>query len=143
LSGALLTEVSEALTARWKADAALSGAMGGEHVFSRQVPPDFVFPDAVKHKYGTIGDKTETGIAVMGDGSAVTVTSHWWSRGYYEDGPVEQLAHLANVAVESAPIVIAGYGAFVVSRELLGVTGDPDPEFRHAVMRHRLSTLKV
>jgi hypothetical protein len=143
VSDSLLAAVTEVLSARWNADAALVSAMGGEHVFSRQVPPDFVFPDAEKQKHGTIGDKTEAGISVMGDGSAITVTSHWWTRGYYVDSPVEQLANLAHAAVMSAPIVVDGYGAFVVRRELLGITGDPDPEYRHGVMRHRFSTLKV
>jgi hypothetical protein len=139
----LLTEVSNALVARWLSDAALVAALEGEHVFSRQVPPDFVFPDSHRHKYATVGDKTEAEVSVMGDGSTLTVTSHWWTRGYYEDGRVEELVALADASVKAAPIMVDGYGSFTVRRELKAITGDPDPEYRHGVMRHRFSTLKV
>lgn len=143
MSDSLLTAISNALVGRWLGDTALVVALGGQHVFSRQVPPDFAFPDAAKHKYATVGDKTESSISVMGSGSSLTMTSHWWTRGYYEDGPVEELTSMAHAAAVSAPLLVTGYGPFTVRREMLAITGDPDVEYRHGVMRHRFSTLRI
>jgi hypothetical protein len=143
VSVSVLTAAATALTLRWKGDAALVAAMGGAHVFSRSIPPDFVFPDKKKRKHITIGDQTHVPVPTLNDGqqgSSMTISTHAWTRGYYEDDSVRQLAHLMTKAASATPLVLEGYGTVVLREELAVVMGDPDPDVRHAPVRYRIST---
>lgn len=139
----ILTAVSVQVVERWKEDAALLAALGEARIYSRMWPPDIPKP-ATRFKYITVGDKTETDVAVMGIGRSMTLTAHAWSKGYYDDAPVEELLALMDAALEAAPLVVAGYGNVVLRNDgLRAVTGDPDLEYRHGIVRYRISTLKV
>jgi len=140
MSDPFLTAVSVKVVSRWRGYAPLVDEMSGEHVFSRYPPPGFEFP-ADEHKYITVGDKTETDIRILGTpGSSLTLMAHGWTRGIYDDGPLERMVHLMNKALEE-PLVLDGYGTVVLRKELAVVMGDPDPEMRHAPVRYRISTM--
>lgn len=140
----ILTAVSAQVVDRWKQDAAVLAALGAvPRVYSRMWPPDVTKP-ATRFKYITVGDKTELDVAVMGVGKSMTLTAHAWSKGYFDDAPVEQLLALMDSALEAAPLVVAGYGNVVLRNDgLRAVTGDPDLEYRHGIVRYRISTLKA
>jgi hypothetical protein len=140
----ILTAVHLEVVQRWLGYTALTDALGGPHVWSRATPPDFEFPDEPLRKYITVGDKTELDVRVMGHGRTMTLTAHSWTKGYYDDAPVEELMALQEAALESAPIFLAGYGNVILRNDgLRAVTSDPDLEYRHGIIRYRISTLQV
>jgi hypothetical protein len=139
----ILTAVSVAVVERWKGYAPLVSALGGEHVFSRTVPPGFVFPDE-RQRYITVGDKTETSAGAGALGAAgfnATLTAHAWTRGFYDDGPVEEIYLLMHAALIDSPLELDGYGPVALRVELAAVVADPDLEVRHSYVRWRLFTL--
>lgn len=131
-----------ALITRWKGYAPLVSAMDGEHVFSRDIPPGFVFPDPDKRKWITVGDKTRVPVPSLQSlkGWSLTVATHGWTRGYYDDDQVSEIAHLMTEAATASPLVLEGYGTVVLREELAVVMGDPDVDVRHAPVRYRIST---
>lgn len=139
----VLTVANDALMGRWRNDAPLVAAMGGPHVFSRAVEPDFTFPDDSKRKWITVGDQSRTPVPILhddGQGWSATVSTHGWTSGYYEDDSVRELAYLMTKSATSEPLVLVGFGTVVLREELCVVMGDPDPDVRHAPVRYRIST---
>jgi hypothetical protein len=141
----VLTEVGAAVRQRWLGYEPLLAALGGPHVFSRKPRSDFPFPDPAKKKYVTIADKTETdGMRVMDDVESLSLTlqTHAWTFGVYEDDEVEEVVHHMQAALNTGPLVIAGYGTVNLRRELVVVMGDPNGvDIRHAPVRYRILTI--
>jgi hypothetical protein len=140
-----LSGVGIAIRGRWLEYDPLIEALGGPHVFSRTPPPEYAFPDTVRYKYITIGDKTEAdGMQVMDDVESLSLTlqTHAWTRGFYDDDTVEEIVEHMQEALKTAPLVIDGYGTVRLRRELVVVMGDPNGvDIRHAPVRYRISTI--
>lgn len=126
-----LWPLQKALSARWKADAALMARLpGGIH--------DGAAPEGTAVPYLVIGEPTETPVEAFGaSGYSDTITAHVFSE-YKGRKEALEIVELMNSAL-TTPLALDGHTSARLRQEFLTVLVEEDG-IRHAPVRYRAST---
>lgn len=127
-----------AMVALLKADATLTGLLGGAKVFDQRAPEGTDYPYVLVGDHLSIPDNTHTTA-----GRDATVTLHIWTRTRTNKQGQDISAAasaLLDHQVAALNAVLVGHKVVAIRNTFDQALTDPDAELRHHVLRFRVQT---